>query len=404
MVVEGHNIIYAGSDTSESSEDEFKDDIYNAVDESEDSSDEDYLQGFNTKFSGDDNRPTFTVGMTFSNAVQVRAAIAKYGISRGVSLKYVKNEPSRIRVKCEEGYPFLLLVSKDGSQPEGRHKPIKSLMDYIRKKTMERISGMDIVADKWVENYSPACMEIFEAYKMPGRPKKKRVRAENEDRPSSGTRLRRKGKSVTCTKCKQQGHNTRTCQNIPNSENSSQIPQKAMVHADSGHIEPENRLEPENNPLTHIESTVVQKSAGTSRKRTLIQMRRACRSASMHKAKKNSGMGILYDETSGAMSFSTGNTIVQCTDGSMPYFSDPNLTFPIPNEREYRADKIQRVGQTSTTSQSNRRISIRDVGGPINMASMSIQSPGLQWRGQNCITTRQLEVKMQLRKNKKLSK
>lgn len=49
---------------------------------------------------------------------------------------------------------------------EGRHKPIKSLMDYIRKRTMDRISSMYIVADKWVGNYSPACMEMFEAYKM----------------------------------------------------------------------------------------------------------------------------------------------------------------------------------------------------------------------------------------------
>lgn len=74
MVVEGHNIIiYAGSDTSESSED----DIYNAVDGSEDASDEDDLQAFNTKFSVDDNRPTFTIGMKFANAVEVRAAIAK---------------------------------------------------------------------------------------------------------------------------------------------------------------------------------------------------------------------------------------------------------------------------------------------------------------------------------------
>lgn len=95
---------------------------------------------------------------------------------------------------------------------------------------------------------------------------------------------------------------------------------------------------------------------------------------------------------------------MQCTNESLPHSSDPNLTFPIPNEREYRVEKIQGVGQTSSTTQSNRRIGIRVVGGPINTTSMPIQPPGLQWRGQNCITSRQLEEMKQLRKSQKLSK
>ncbi|KAK1392488.1 hypothetical protein POM88_011544 [Heracleum sosnowskyi] len=74
------------------------------------------------KLSMDDNRPTFRLGMTFSNAFEVREAITKYGISQGVSLKYVKNKPSRLRVKCEKGCPFSLFVSKDGNQPGLRVK------------------------------------------------------------------------------------------------------------------------------------------------------------------------------------------------------------------------------------------------------------------------------------------
>ena len=53
--------------------------------------------------------------MTFPNATEVRKTITKYCISRGVALKYVKNEINRIRVKCEDQCPFVLLVSKDNN-------------------------------------------------------------------------------------------------------------------------------------------------------------------------------------------------------------------------------------------------------------------------------------------------
>ena len=50
--------------------------------------------------------------MTFPNAAKVKKSITKYCISREVTLKYVKNERNRIRVKCEDQCPFVLLVSK----------------------------------------------------------------------------------------------------------------------------------------------------------------------------------------------------------------------------------------------------------------------------------------------------
>ena len=45
----------------------------------------------------------------------MRDLIAKYAISRGDALKFVKSKLGRIRVKCKDGCPFLLYVSKDGS-------------------------------------------------------------------------------------------------------------------------------------------------------------------------------------------------------------------------------------------------------------------------------------------------
>ena len=45
-----------------------------------------------------------------------------------------------------------------------------------------------------------------------GRPKNKRMRKENEQRPKHyGTKLLRKMVHVTCSICKQQGHNDASC-------------------------------------------------------------------------------------------------------------------------------------------------------------------------------------------------
>ena len=68
-----------------------------------------------TRFNVEDQRDYFNLGMTFPNAVKVRKSITKYCISKGVALKYVKNERNGIRVKCEDQCPFVLLVSKDNS-------------------------------------------------------------------------------------------------------------------------------------------------------------------------------------------------------------------------------------------------------------------------------------------------
>ena len=53
------------------------------------------------RFNVKDQRHYFSLGMTFPNAVRVRKSITKYCISKGVALKYVKNERNGIRVKCE---------------------------------------------------------------------------------------------------------------------------------------------------------------------------------------------------------------------------------------------------------------------------------------------------------------
>lgn len=90
---------------------------------------------------------------------------------------------------------------------------------------------------------------------------------------------------------------------------------------------------------------------------------------------------------------------MQCTYGSLPYSSNPNLSFPIPHEKEYRVEKVQEFGQKSNNFHSYIRIEIREVSGLINLAYMPIR-----WRGKDCITTRQLEEARQLLRNQTLNK
>ena len=68
------------------------------------------------RFNIEDQRSYFSLGVTFANAYEVRGSITKYCISRE-ALKFVKNERNRIRVKCEDQCPFVLLVLKDNSNP-----------------------------------------------------------------------------------------------------------------------------------------------------------------------------------------------------------------------------------------------------------------------------------------------
>lgn len=55
--------------------------------------------------------------MTFSNAFGAKDSINKYSISRGMPLKYVENETTRLRVEFEDGCPFLLYLSKYEPNP-----------------------------------------------------------------------------------------------------------------------------------------------------------------------------------------------------------------------------------------------------------------------------------------------
>ena len=71
------------------------------------------------RYNSNDGTPFFMLGMSFSNAIAVREALARYGVAEGKKLKIKPNDPARIIAKCvtESGCPFVILISKDGDNP-----------------------------------------------------------------------------------------------------------------------------------------------------------------------------------------------------------------------------------------------------------------------------------------------
>lgn len=67
--------------------------------------------------------------------------------------------------------------------------------------------------DKWPVSDCPLTLLAPKHHTQVGRPKKKRRKTLEEltEPIVKGSKLRRKGQSVTCTKCKKKGHNSRTC-------------------------------------------------------------------------------------------------------------------------------------------------------------------------------------------------
>ena len=67
------------------------------------------------RYDVDDDNPHFLIGMTFSNAKEVREALTKYAVAKGKDLRLKPNEPTRIRATCKaKGCPFVILISNDG--------------------------------------------------------------------------------------------------------------------------------------------------------------------------------------------------------------------------------------------------------------------------------------------------
>ena len=185
-------------------------------------------------------RPIFSLGMRFSSAVEARESIIRYGISMRVTLKYLKNEPTRMRVKCvEDGCPFLLFVSKGSSNPsltikalvEEHNHPFQRILPskactarflakHFKNKILQtpKYKVKDLKKDAEDElrvkiSYSKCkiAKKLVLKGKLKARVDLEEGREVNEPRQRHGTKLSRKRRLITCSACKLKGHNKASC-------------------------------------------------------------------------------------------------------------------------------------------------------------------------------------------------
>ncbi|XP_050233824.1 uncharacterized protein LOC126682258 [Mercurialis annua] len=68
-------------------------------------------ESIRVQFDATTEIPQFAVGMFFSNLGEVRYAIARYAVMKGMCIRYVKNDLQRVRAKCMVGCPWVMQVS-----------------------------------------------------------------------------------------------------------------------------------------------------------------------------------------------------------------------------------------------------------------------------------------------------
>ncbi|KAL4581420.1 hypothetical protein LXL04_017634 [Taraxacum kok-saghyz] len=89
---------------------------------------------------------------------------------------------------------------------DAKDQPIITCLEYIREYLMKRLCVVQAAINKCETLLTPTTSQLFEV----GRPKKKRKRGVDEARGQTSN-LSRRYVSVTCAKCGNKGHNSRTC-------------------------------------------------------------------------------------------------------------------------------------------------------------------------------------------------
>ncbi|GJV58617.1 mutator type transposase [Tanacetum coccineum] len=143
----------------------------------------------------------------------------------------------------------------------GRDKPIITCLEFIRENLMKRIVNVELVIrkcngpltinverfkvnpcdgpDLWPKSNLPGILTPPNYTPQLGRPKKKirKSASELDDSMAKGGKLTREGKSVTCTKCGQVGHNQRSCKGYKStnvgSQHTSQTAKKLASGSDT---------------------------------------------------------------------------------------------------------------------------------------------------------------------------
>ncbi|KAK9153010.1 hypothetical protein Sjap_000490 [Stephania japonica] len=101
--------------------------------------------------------PVFCIGMIFSSMDEARRAVKKYAIKRGLGIKLVKNDKTRLRAKCKEGCPWKILISMERND------------ETLIVKTYEHKHECQIVEKVRFANYKYLVVQLKEhVYNQPG--------------------------------------------------------------------------------------------------------------------------------------------------------------------------------------------------------------------------------------------
>ncbi|PWA36868.1 transposase, MuDR [Artemisia annua] len=159
----------------------------------------------------------FDVSQTFANKELIKEMVTRIAVEQRRQIYLTRNDKGRTKQKGlkavgeELKCPWLLHCSK----PKGEGTWFK----------INPCAGQDM----WPPSDSPITITPPDYHTPIGRPPKKRKKSAAElfDNMVKNGKLSRAGKTITCKKCKQKGHNSRSCTGRPTQSQSSQRPSQS---------------------------------------------------------------------------------------------------------------------------------------------------------------------------------
>ncbi|CAI9267001.1 unnamed protein product [Lactuca saligna] len=179
--------------------------------------------------SGVVHETAFHLGEIFKSSSEVTDYIKMHSIRTRRNIYSVKNDKKRIRAKCRGVVPEVTdksqgsLTSTTTKLLDGVKKDASQYTCIFNGAEKTQVTGtmgeqfavnwrdMNCSCRHWEITGIPCSHLVSSIWDKVGRPKKKRKRAQTEEPNNKGKSLTRKFLTVTCSKCKNKGHNSRSC-------------------------------------------------------------------------------------------------------------------------------------------------------------------------------------------------
>ncbi|KAF7150218.1 hypothetical protein RHSIM_Rhsim02G0197700 [Rhododendron simsii] len=130
--------------------DDSSDDLHSACSNSDDDRKKDKFHEYRRET--DLGKVQFTVGMKFPSAKEFREAVREYSIKEGKDIKFVKNETTRVKAKCDtEGCGWSVMASLSQKGESFQVKTHKSEHDCLRSFKVRHVTSK-YLAEKYVDS------------------------------------------------------------------------------------------------------------------------------------------------------------------------------------------------------------------------------------------------------------